>query len=435
MRYLFALLGVVIVGILAGELLMQPSSEDRVVLVTIFAGITVFTAGVGITLRLVTARLRSLHRAVLLVAVATVGVSVVTVALSAGLMFTSPHDLRLVLVALGLGVGLGLVVAAAVARPLASDLGRLGETARRVGAGDLAARTRIERPDELGDAARALDAMVEALAAADEERRRGERARREFLAAISHDLRTPLGALRAAVEALGDGLVDDPHRYFRAMERDVEALGTLVDDLFMLARIEAGDMETDPMPVDLAELADEAAEALGPVADRRGVDIRIHSGGSVPVLGSSAELARAIRNILDNAIRHSPPSAHVDVRVQAVDGTGIVQIVDAGPGFSPELVGSALEPFTKADPARGSAGSGLGLAIAGGVAEAHGGSVLIEPGPGGRVTLRVPLSDASRRMVGRARGDVGHSEVERVVASRRSVLSEHPSRLPHKGKG
>ena len=165
----------------------------------------------------------------------------------------------------------------------------------------------------------------------------------------------------------------------------------LVDDLFLLATIEAGKLEVPREPVDLAELADDSIEALQPVAGRKDVRLRLETGGSVTVLGGPAALGRVIRNLVDNAIRHAPADSDVVVRVS--NGAGaLVEVEDAGPGFPPDLLDSAFEGFVTGDPARARAagGAGLGLAIAHGVVTAHGGEIWAAPGPGGRVAFRLP---------------------------------------------
>lgn len=390
MRFALAVIGIVVLALVAGEILMRPSSSDRLALLAIFSGIALMTVVLGIFLRLLTGRMKSLHRAVLLVAVATVSVALVAVAFSAQLMFLNTHDLRVVLVALGLGVGLGIVLAAAISRPLAADLERLASTAREVGGGDLTVRTGVTRPDELGEAARALDTMIGRLQEAERERADSEESRRRFLTSVSHDLRTPLTALQAAVEALEDGVVTDTPRYLQAMQVDLAVLRRLVDDVFLLARLEAGDLPHDPTTVDVAELADEAIEIMGPVAAQRGVGLRLEASGSALVEGGSHELGRAIRNMVDNALRYAPASTDVVIIVNRQNGDVALTVVDEGPGFPEDFVEAAFDRFSKADASRSEGGAGLGLAITKAVVDAHHGRVWIERGDGGRVAVRLP---------------------------------------------
>jgi len=391
MKVALSLIAVVVLGIAAFEVTMQPSGSERAQLLLVFGIMAASIALLAGLLARQLPRLRSLRVAVVALAVAAAVVVGVSAAVSARLMFLSVHDLNLLLVALGFGVGLGVVLAVAIADPLAGDLRRIRDTADRVAAGDLEARTGVDRPDEVGAAATAIDGMVVQLAEADEERIRSEESRRHFLAALGHDLRTPLAALRATVEALEDGLAPDPARYLRAMQSDLDAMSHLVDDLFLLATIEAGKLDVPRESVDLAEIADDSIEALQPVAGRKDVRLRLETDGGVTVLGGPAALGRVIRNLVDNAIRHAPEDSDVVVRVS--NGAGaLVEVEDAGPGFPPELLDNVFEGFVTGDPARARAagGAGLGLAIAHGVVTAHGGEIWAAPGPGGRVAFRLP---------------------------------------------
>lgn len=373
---------------------MQPTPADRLLLVGIFTGVTALAVVTALVMPRVTGR--SLRRAVVAVLVSAMGVSALAVLSVAAPMFLSAHDLRLVLVALGFGVVSGLVLAWSLTGTLLADLHAVGVTARAAAGGSRDARTGVDRPDEVGDVARALDDLIERLDAAERRRARTESARREFLAATSHDLRTPLTALRAAIEALQDGMADDPDRYLRAMQRDVEYLGSLVDDLWLLAQIELGALDLLIEPLDLAELADEAVEAIGPMARRRDVRIRLRETGPVPLMGGQRELGRVLRNLIDNAVRHSPRGSVVTVEIQDAPQPQ-VRVIDAGPGFPAGFGERAFEAFSRADTARvrDRNGAGLGLAIARGFVQAHGGTIRIDEGPGGRVVVRLPATQTT----------------------------------------
>lgn len=196
---IWALMIVLAAGLLVAELAMDVSTRERMELYLVFGVMALLTlAAAAVALR-TTRRLSSLRTTIIVVALAAVVVAGVVVAGAAVTMFIEPHDLTLVLVAIVLGVGLGGVMAGAVAQSLTSDLAAISTTAEEVGAGNLGVRTGVIRADELGQAAVALDLMAAKLAAADEERR-------HLLSAIGHDLRTPLGSMQAAVEALQDGV-------------------------------------------------------------------------------------------------------------------------------------------------------------------------------------------------------------------------------------
>jgi len=385
-RTVLALILVVALVLLVAELAMDVTPADRRLLYLIFGvmALATFLAAV-VSLRLAT-RFHSLRTSLIVIAYAAVVVTGAAVAVAAVTMFIEPHDLTLVLVAIGLGVGLGSVIAGAVARPLTADLEAISRAAERVGAGDLRARTGVSRNDELGRAAAALDETIATLEASEIERR-------NLLSAIGHDLRTPMGSMQAAVEALQDEVAPDPQAYLRGLALDLEHLRHLVDDLFLLARIESGRLDFSPVSVDIAELADEAVEAVTLVAARRQVALTVDGPGHVAVRGDPAALGRVLRNLLANAILHSPESGKVRVVIGRNGSEAITTVVDQGPGFPTEMGNSVFERFVRADDSRSreSGGTGLGLAIAKSIIEAHGGNITIEPGPGGWIRFSVPL--------------------------------------------
>jgi two-component system sensor histidine kinase BaeS len=313
-------------------------------------------------------------------------------AVAAQRMFLSSHDAQLLIVVLGLGLIAGLSFAVSVAKPWTEDLRSVSETAARIADGDLTARTGVKRADEVGVTAAAVDAMASRLAALDEERQRDEEARRAFFASVSHDLRSPLAALQAAVEALRDGVASDPDRYLSSIEGDARVLNQLVDDLFLLARIESGGFDYERVPVDLAEIADEAIEVLAPMSQQAGVRVRLDADGSSVVTTGPVPVGRVIRNLLDNAIQHAPSGTEVTVTVET---PATVRVIDEGPGFPPAFTEAAFEEFARADASRSrsTGGAGLGLAVARGLVEELGGRIWAEPGPGGVVTFTLSSGD------------------------------------------
>ncbi len=387
-----ALGAVTVVALLVVEVTLHPSAAERRDAIALFGGLALLGGLVAVAAPAALARIRSLRLALLATSAVGVLTALGAVLASARAMFLSTHDAQLLLAVGVLGLGMAFVVAAAMSGPLLDGLDRVGLVARRVSAGDLSQRAGVVRHDELGEVAAAVDTMVDRLAGAEDERARMEEERRVFLASLGHDLRSPLAALRAAVEALEDGVAEDPRRYLRSMRHDLDALSSLVDDLFLLARLEAGTLELDRHRVDLTELVDEAVEALAPVALARDVRLRLRRADRVLTVGAERELARVVRNLLDNAIRYAPAGSDVDVTI--VDERGPeVRVVDRGPGFAAGFVETAFDRFTRADAdrSRATGGAGLGLAVARGVVEAHGGSIWAEPGPGGTVAFRLPV--------------------------------------------
>jgi len=317
---------------------------------------------------------------------AVLGVAILMIAIAAQSMFINDHDLRLLMWALVPAVLGAAIVAVLMARPVARDANRICDAAMRVADGDLTARTGVTRRDELGEAAAMFDVMVDRLDSI-------ERERALMLSSISHDLRTPLTALRASVEAIRDGVAADPDQYLTGMERQVRALSALVDDLQLHSRLVSGTMELRRMRLDLTELADEAMETVRPIATARNVALLLEATQRVLVEADGSQLARVIRNLLENAIRHAPDGSVVLVQIDEHDAIATLRVVDQGPGFPSDFKDRAFEPFTRADPARDTrtGTAGLGLSIARGIVTAHGGSIGVGPGPGGVVEVLLPV--------------------------------------------
>jgi signal transduction histidine kinase len=347
------------------------------------------SAAAGLVLRAVTRRTRSLRHLVLAITLTSLAIGAAAALLLARLMVFDAREARIVLGVLATTAVFATLLALVASAPLGRDAQRVEAAVRQLESGDRTGRTGVVRADELGHVARALDELTVRLDALERERVTFEEERRMMLSSVGHDLRTPLAALRAALEALVDGVAPDPDRYLRSMVRDVEVLGSLVDDLFLLARIESGRLELHREPIDLAELADGAIEALAPAAAASEVTLHLRSPGRVAVDASASALGRVMRNLIDNAIRHAPANSIVVVEV---DAPGTVRVIDEGPGFPPDF--AAFERFSRVDPSRNrsSGGSGLGLAIARGLVEAHGGHIWIEHEGGGRVAFELPAA-------------------------------------------
>ncbi len=383
-------------ALIASEAAMQPTPRERFTLYTLVTVAALLAGLVCWWLLRSHRRLRSLRWTVLVVALTAVALAAVVVGASAVTMFLSPADVRFVLGALALGSGLGALVAFGVTGPLTQDLRQVADAARRVADGDLQVTTGIERRDEVGELARSVDRMVERLSELEVQREQGQAARRRLLASIGHDLRTPLASVRAALEAIQDGVASDPDRYLAAMATDVDLLGRMVDDLFVLARLDAGDLRLDRFAIDLTEIVDGAVEAATPVAENAEVSLHLQADGSIMANADPLALNRVTRNLIDNAIRHAPRGGTVTVSAGSVDGVAEVRVQDDGPGFPPGFAEIAFDRFSRPDSARErqAGGAGLGLAIAKELIEAHGGQIWIAEGPGASVVFQLPAGAA-----------------------------------------
>jgi signal transduction histidine kinase len=350
---------------------------------------------------------------------ATIGVQAAVAALAAVLavaigvawassqMFLMKHDLRVLWVVLISAGTVGLIVAIVFGRRVAAASRSVGEMARRLGEsgfeGDftLAAGAGTRRvPGELASLAAELEQTSARLAEAQAQASALERSRRELVAWVSHDLRTPLAGVRAMVEALEDRVVEDPDtvaRYYATMRREIDRLAGLVNDLFELSRIQSGSLALDIESVALDELVGDAVAGAAIAASAKGIDLRGEVGEPSPVVElSTPEMVRVVRNLLDNAIRHTPPGGVV-VITAGLDASGEaaeVSVQDACGGIPERELDSVFEMAYRGDAARtpGDGGGGLGLAVARGLVEAHHGEISVHnQGPGCRFTVRLPL--------------------------------------------
>jgi signal transduction histidine kinase len=382
----------VLAGLALFQITMQPSGSDRLELAVIFVIMAGASGLAAFLLPLAARRSRRLINTLFALSLISLLIAAFGLTVAASRMFFSDHDLTLVLVVLGFGLLASLGFALTASKALTSDLTKMADTTRDVAGGDLAARTGVSRVDEIGQLARGIDEMAEKLEAASSARALEDERRRQFFAAVGHDLRTPLTSAQAAAEALRDGVASDPERYYASLQRDLHALQSLVDDVFLLARIQSGDVAYDVVPTDLTEIADEAIEVLLPVATKANVELVLDATERVIVTTSEQAVSRVLRNLVDNAIRHAPEGSVVSVGVSGAEGATVI-VHDEGPGFSEEFLPEAFDSFSRsdADRSRQTGGAGLGLAIAKGFVTALDGEIWAEPGPGGIVGFRLPV--------------------------------------------
>jgi two-component system OmpR family sensor kinase len=291
-------------------------------------------------------------------------------------------------------VALGAALAWWIVRRGLRPVDRMVDTASAIAAGDLSQR--VEHKDdrsELGRLATALDDMLTQLEAAFAEREASQARLEQFVADASHELRTPVAAIRGYAELYRKGGLSEEEALERAMARiegESERMGRLVEDLLLLARLDQH-RPLDADPVDLTELATDAVSDLRAVEPER--PVTLDAPDPVVVQGDERRLRQVLANLLGNARVHTPPGTPVHVAVAAVDGTARVTVADEGPGIDADNRRRIFERFYRADKsrARASGGAGLGLSIVAGVVAAHDGRVEVDSPAGGGTTFTVQL--------------------------------------------
>jgi len=323
-------------------------------------------------------------------------------AASNAMLLSTPDFQALSVIVLAAGT-VGLVSALALSARVGAASRALGEAARRIGEGGA---PRGERPfiPEFAEIAAQLEDSAARLEEARERERVLDASRRELVAWVSHDLRTPLAGIRAITEALEDEVVTDAltvQRYHRTLRREADRLAGLVDDLFELSRIHAGALRLEFEPADLGDLVSDAVAAADPLAAAKGVRLEGRMVGPAPQLAlAAAEFGRVLRNLLENAIRETPPDGAVTVEAGTDGKRAYVAVSDTCGGIPDADLPRVFDTAFRGQAARtptGDAGSGLGLAIARGLVKAHDGDIAVSNEGGGcRFVVRVPLTAGSR---------------------------------------
>ncbi len=327
---------------------------------------------------------------------------------TARLMFASQHDLFLATVLLLFASGIAIALGSFYSSALTERINRLDQAAQAVARGDLQVRIPDPGRDELGALARTFNEMASQLQAADQKQHQLETLRSDLIAWVSHDLQTPLTSIRAIVEALADGVVDDPatvQRYLHTSQREIRSLSALIDDLFQVAQLDAGGIPLSKESGSLNDLVSDTLESFSELATKQAVILEGQVAPGVdPVYMDSQRIGRVLNNLVGNALRHTPTGGKI--RVQASLATPgeqevLVEVCDTGEGISPEDLPSVFERFYRGDKSRNrnTGGAGLGLAIARGIVEAHGGKIAVEsePGKGARFYFSLPRSSSEIR--------------------------------------
>jgi two-component system OmpR family sensor kinase len=275
----------------------------------------------------------------------------------------------------------------------------MAATATAIAGGGLSHRVpEVDSRTEAGELGSALNQMLARIERAFDERVRSEARLRDFAADASHELRTPIATIRGYAElyrigALGD--TADLREAMRRTEDEAIRMGSLVDDLLHLVRLDQG-RPLERQPVDLAALATDAVRDVSALQPARPITATIDHPGTV--LGDEARLRQVVGNIVGNALVHTPVDTPVDVHVTQSEGRAIVEVTDHGPGMTAETASRAFERFYRADPSRSrhQGGNGLGLAIVDATVRAHGGEAMLTSSRGAGTTVRIELPTASR---------------------------------------
>ncbi|MFG2356377.1 sensor histidine kinase [Streptomyces sp. NPDC048521] len=348
-------------------------------------------AGAGL-LRLV--RRRSLTASLTVVAAVGVVAMLAGTLAVAWAMFLSSHDLTVVTTVVAMAAVVSLATALLLGRWVVASSRELAEAARHFGDGGEFAAPVAPATAELDALSRQLAATSAKLAESRERERALEASRRELVAWISHDLRTPLAGLRAMSEALEDGVAADPDRYLKQIRTEVERLNDMVGDLFELSRIHAGTLPLSPSRVSVYDLVGDALAGADALAREHGVRLVGDRVEPLPVEVDGREMSRVLGNLLVNAIRRTPADGTVAVAAERTEDGVLLSVTDGCGGIPEEDLARVFDTGWRGTDARTPpAGAGLGLAIVRGIVEAHQGRAAVRNIPGGcRFEVTIPAA-------------------------------------------
>jgi signal transduction histidine kinase len=399
-RFGLAIAMIVAASLLVFYLLMSPPMND-LWLMAVFLSITaVISALVSYTAY----RLGWMHRAPSIRRTLLIGsllsslLIFLNVWLTARLMFASQHDLLLATVLLIFASGIAVAMGFFFAGALTDRIKTLDMAAHSIASGDLDTRIDVQGHDEIAELARTFNQMAAQLQEAALRQQEAENMRRDLVAWVGHDLQTPLASMRAILEALADGVVDDPQtvqRYLKIAQRDIGALSLLIDDLFQMAQLDAGSLSLDLANNSLSDLISDTLESFTQLASQKEVTLKGSVAPGVdPIWMDAPRIGRAINNLVSNALRHTPAGGWVEIRASLCAQGVCVEVKDNGEGIPPEDIPYVFDRFYRGEKSRNRAlgGAGLGLAIAQGIIEAHGGQISVEsiPDEFTRFTFNLP---------------------------------------------
>ena len=369
--------------------IMNPPMSDVQLLVLFMGG----TAGVTLGLAYLFQRLNIISRfpslswIVPVTIILTATLIVFNVWVTARLMFISDHDFYLTtallifasLIATGFGVS--------ITTHLTQRITHLSSAAQNLAQGQFDMRLDVQGSDEIAQLAHTFNWMTESLAKIDEQKRMIDQTRRDLIAWVSHDLRTPLAAMRAMLEAVDDGVVDDKEthdRYIKNCLNEIGNLSHLINDLFELTKIDTGELVLDKEPASLEILITDTISSLKPHAAKQGIQLNAQITEPVQKANvDSLKIQQVLHNLIDNAIRYTVKGDTVTVSLQMEAENVMVSVHNPGKTIDPEHLPYIFESFYRVEKSRkpdrdGRRGTGLGLTIAQRFVEAHGGRIWVE---------------------------------------------------------
>lgn len=403
--YIFSILAAIFVAIALIILILNPPMNDLVFLGTLLAITSAGSAVIGYLSHYFGwwHRFRSLTISLTMGYVLAALLTFLNIWVTARMMFISEDDLFLgsvLLVFAGvISVGFGYFLA----NSITLTIKKLVRGAEELSQGQFDTRVLVQGNDEIADLGRAFNKMASRLQEAKEKEEDLEQMRRDLVAGASHDLRTPLASLRAMMEAMSDGVVDDQEtieRYLEQSQAEVARMTVMIDDLFELAQMDAGNQKLDLMTASIKDLISDTLGSFAIRAEVKKIDLTGTVSEDVDLVWMAPDqIGRVLNNLVENALRYTEENEKVEITAKINGDRVLVNVIDSGPGISAENIPLIFDRFYRVEKSRSregfeSGGTGLGLTIAKGIIEAHGGDIWVESelGQGATFWFSLPRS-------------------------------------------
>ena len=325
-------------------------------------------------------------------------IALVNIGVTASLMFLSAHDFSLLTLLLIFSGSISIFFAYYISTQLTRQVQQLVRGANQLASGKLDTRVKGGGNRELVELSQAFNQMAINLQTSFEKQRQAEQSRKELIAAIGHDLRTPLSSLRLMTEAIQDGVTDEQQTklFMGRISGEVAYMSGLIEDLFELSQLDAGALKLRCEPGNLSDLISDTLESMRAQAEVKHQNLCGEIAGHIPQLSfDTRKIQRVLNNLVGNAIRYTPEGGKITLKAWVEAGKVLVSVIDNGEGIKPDDFDRIFEPFYRGERSRGRehGGAGLGLAISKGLIEAHQGTISVESseGKGSKFTFQLPL--------------------------------------------
>ncbi len=401
---IFGTLIALIIALLVVIVGLQPSQDDlqQLVQFMLISGLSTILVVYFVYQYLLANFMNSLRWSMLVTVITTVILVFSNVWATAQLMFINNHDLILTTALLIFGGLTALVFGWFIASTIASRIARVAYAIERLAQGDLSSHIKVTGHDEISQLAEIFNMTVDKLRDIEDEKKRTDQLRRDLIAWISHDLRTPMTAVQASLEAIADDIVTEPQMvkdYIHNSLGELDNLRLLIDDLFAIAQLDAGQMSLKFTEASLSDLISDTVSSLNPHAQRRQVTIHGEIQFDMPpVYMAPDKIQRVMYNLIDNAIRHTPEGGKITIAAKESQRYIQVDVHNTGEGISEKHLPYIFDKFYRGEEARqrdkdGHRGAGLGLAIAKGFIDAHHGTIWVDSNPqtGTSFGFKIPL--------------------------------------------